>query len=128
MERCNLILERLREGIDVLAADDRALTAFRFANRAMALQRIHSIYALARRRGDKVTLDALNVRKNRSWRPFQLAFMLLSVPALADRLTGTVPTLWRLSPDPALVPHWRRQDRGLSRCRGLHHGSPPPPG
>ena len=25
----------------------------------MALQRIHSIYALARRRGDKVTLDAL---------------------------------------------------------------------
>ena len=84
MERCNLILERLREGIDVLAADDRALTAFRFANRAMALQRIHSIYALARRRGDKVTLDALNVRKNRSWRPFQLAFMLLSVPALAD--------------------------------------------
>lgn len=84
MDRCNLILERLREGIDVLAADDRALAAFRFANRAMASQRIHSIYALAKRRGDEVTLDALNVRKNRSWRPFQLAFMLLSVPALAD--------------------------------------------
>lgn len=84
MDRCNLILERLREGIDVLATDDRALAAFRFANRAMASQRIHSIYALAKRRGDEVTLDALNVRKNRSWRPFQLAFMLLSIPALAD--------------------------------------------
>jgi len=84
MDRCNLILERLREGIDVLASDDRALAAFRFANRAMASQRIHSIYALAKRRGDEVTLDALNVRKNRSWRPFQLAFMLLSIPALAD--------------------------------------------
>ena len=84
MEQCNLILERLREGIDVLAVDDRALTAFRFANRAMASQRIHSIYALKKRRGDAVTLDALNVRKNHSWRPFQLAFMLLSVPALAD--------------------------------------------
>lgn len=84
MDQCNLILERLREGIEVLAADDRALAAFRFANRAMASQRIHSIYALAKRRGDEVTLDALNVRKNRSWRPFQLAFMLLSVPALAD--------------------------------------------
>lgn len=84
MDRCNLILERLREGVDVLAADDRALAAFRFANRAMASQRIHSIYALAKRRGDEVTLDALNVRKNRSWRPFQLAFMLLSIPALAD--------------------------------------------
>lgn len=84
MDRCNLILERLREGVDVLAADDRALAAFRFANRAMASQRIHSIYALAKRRGDEVTLDALNVPKNRSWRPFQLAFMLLSIPALAD--------------------------------------------
>jgi hypothetical protein len=83
MDRCILILERLREGIDVLAADDRALAAFRFANRAMASQRIHSISALAKRRGDEVTLDALNVRKNRSWRPFQLAFMLLSIPALA---------------------------------------------
>lgn len=84
MKRCNLILKRLREGIDVLASDDRALAAFRFANRAMASQRIHSIHALARRRGAEVTLDALNVRKNRSWRPFQLAFMLLSMPALAD--------------------------------------------
>jgi len=84
MDRCNLILERLREGVDVLASDDRALAAFGFANRAMASQRIHSIYALAKRRGDEVTIDALNVRKNRSWRPFQLAFMLLSIPALAD--------------------------------------------
>ena len=84
MDRCNLILERLREGVDILAADDRALAAFRFANRAMASQRIHSIYALAKRRGDEVPLDALNVRKNRSWRPFQLAFVLLSIPALAD--------------------------------------------
>lgn len=84
MDRCNLILERLREGVDVLEADDRALAAFRFANQAMASQRIHSIYALAKRRGDEVTLDAFNIRKNRSWRPFQLAFMLLSIPALAD--------------------------------------------
>lgn len=84
MDRCTLILERLRDGIDVLAADDRALAAFRFANQAMASQRVHGIYALAKRRGDEVTLDALNIRKNRSWRPFQLAFMLLSIPALAD--------------------------------------------
>lgn len=84
MDRCTLILKRLREGVDVLVADDRALTAFKFANRAMASQRIHSIYALAKRRGDVITPEALNVRKNRSWRPFQLAFMLLSIPALAD--------------------------------------------
>lgn len=84
MERCALVLERLKEGVEVLSTDDRALAAFRFANRAMAAQRVHSLYSLAKRRGDEVTVDALNVRKNRSWRPFQLAFMLLSIPALAD--------------------------------------------
>jgi len=84
MDRCALVLERLKEGIDILGSDDRALKAFRFANRAMASQRIRSIYSLRRRRGDEITLDELNVRKNRSWRPFQLAFMILSIPALVD--------------------------------------------
>lgn len=84
MDRCKLILSRLKEGIEVLVSDDRALIAFRFANQAMASQRIHSIYSLAKRRGDEVTFNALNIPKNRSWRPFQLAFMLLSIPALTD--------------------------------------------
>lgn len=84
MGKCTLVLKRLNEGIDVLGSDDDALKAFRFANLVMARQRIHSIYALRRRRGDEVSLDELNIRKNRSWRPFQLAFLLLSIPALAD--------------------------------------------
>jgi len=84
LDRCSLILQRLREGIDVLAKNDDALASFRFANQAMSSQRIHSMYALAKRRGDTVQLEDLNIRKNRSWRPFQLAFMLLSIPALAD--------------------------------------------
>jgi len=84
MARCALVLERLKEGIDALGNDDRALSAFRFANRAMASQRIHSIYALRRRRGEESSLGDLNTRRNRSWRPFQLAFMLLSLPALAN--------------------------------------------
>lgn len=84
MKSCKLILGRLKEGVEVLENDDRALAAFRFANLAMASQRIHSIFALAKRRGEQVTLEELNVAKNRSWRPFQLAFILLSIPALAD--------------------------------------------
>lgn len=84
MDRCSQVLKRLGEGIDTLVTDEHALEAFRFANRAMALQRIRSIYALSMRRGDDPNLNALDVRKNRSWRPFQLAFMLLSLPALAD--------------------------------------------
>ena len=86
MQKCELIRKRLQEGIDVLAnpANDSALTAFRFANKAMAQQRIRSIYALKKRRKEDVELASLDIAKNRSWRPFQLAFLLLSVPSLSD--------------------------------------------
>ncbi|WP_176087280.1 DISARM system helicase DrmA [Virgibacillus dokdonensis] len=84
MDRCEEILRRLREGITVLGTDVDALASFRFANKAMAYQRIRSIYSLKRRRGVKVDYESLDIRKNRSWRPFQLAFMLLSIPSLTD--------------------------------------------
>jgi ribosomal protein L24E len=84
LDRCASILERLREGIEVLKSDDAALEAFRFANRSMALQRVHSVYSLRVRRGETVELESVDVPENRSWRPFQLAFILLSVPALAN--------------------------------------------
>lgn len=86
LTRCEAIKRRLEEGIATLAdtSDDRALKAFRFANTAMARQRIRSLYALSRRRGESKDLAEFEVRKNRSWRPFQLAFILLSLPSLAD--------------------------------------------
>ncbi|MBO9460679.1 DISARM system helicase DrmA [Labrenzia sp. R5_0] len=86
IERCEEIAKRLEDGIAVLAdpANENALTAFRVANKAMASQRIHSMYALARRRGEDVELATFETRKNRSWRPFQLAFILLSLPSLVD--------------------------------------------
>ncbi len=84
MDRCDEILVRLREGISAITSNKNALDAFRFANRAMASQRVRSIYALKRRRKEEVKIESLNTRKNRSWRPFQLAFILLSIPALVD--------------------------------------------
>lgn len=84
MDRCEQILLRLREGIETLRTDPKALAAFRFANQAMATQRVRSLYALAVRRKEDVTVDQFNLLKNRSWRPFQLAFVLLSIPALAN--------------------------------------------
>ena len=84
IQRCEEILRRLREGMGTLFADPKALEAFRFANRSMAMQRVRSIYALKRRRGETVDVSTLDVPKNRSWRPFQLAFLLLSIPSLAN--------------------------------------------
>lgn len=84
MDRCREILARLCQGIDTLKIDEKALAAFRFANRAMATQRVRSLYALAIRRGEEASVDRFDVPKNRSWRPFQLAFLLLSIPSLAD--------------------------------------------
>lgn len=84
MDRCDHILSRLNEGIETLRIDDKALEAFRFANESMASQRVHGIYSLLKRRGEKPDLAELDIPKNRSWRPFQLAFVLLSIPPLAD--------------------------------------------
>ena len=86
--RCDEVRKRLEEGISVLdnPSDGNTLKAFQFANRAMARQRIHSIYALARRRGETRDIADFNKRENRSWRPFQLGFLLLSLPSLSDPL------------------------------------------
>lgn len=84
LDRCQAIQMRLQQGIDTLKNDGKALAAFRFANKAMAIQRVRSQYALEVRRGRSVTVDQFDLPKNRSWRPFQLAFLLLSIPSLAD--------------------------------------------
>lgn len=84
MDRCHEIHTRLQHGIDTLKGNEKALAAFRFANRAMATQRVRSQYSIEIRRGNEVTVDQFDVLKNRSWRPFQLAFLLLSIPSLAD--------------------------------------------
>lgn len=84
LERCEDILTRLREGLSVIAENPLALDSFRFANRVMADQRVHSMYALSQRRMERTKLTDFDLPKNHSWRPFQLAFILLSIPSLAD--------------------------------------------
>ena len=86
IDQCREIHTRLHQGIETLKTNEKALAAFRFANRAMATQRVRSQYALAMRRGEDATIERFNVLSNRSWRPFQLAFLLLSLPSLADPL------------------------------------------
>ena len=77
-------LARMREGIALLDADPQAAAAFRFANEAMAMQRVRSVYTQRRRQGDRIAFAELDQPQNRSWYPFQLAFVLLNLPSLTD--------------------------------------------
>ncbi|TRW02456.1 helicase, partial [Klebsiella pneumoniae] len=66
MDRCKEIHSRLQKGIDTLKLNEKALAAFRFANKAMATQRVRSLYALAKRRGEDTTIESFDIEKNRS--------------------------------------------------------------
>ncbi len=80
--------DRLDRAIDLLRDDGQAREAFRFANQAMALQRVRSELTRARMADPTMTVPAtlqrLEVPRQRSWRPFQLAFVLLCLPGLTD--------------------------------------------
>lgn len=84
LDNCRRTLERIRAGIALLDADPKAAEGFRFANRAMYLQRIHTLYAAAVRRGEKPDMAEIDQPENHRWHVFQLAFLLLNLPALTD--------------------------------------------
>jgi hypothetical protein len=84
LSRCRRTLERLREGIRTIEKDPRAADAFRFANKAMWLQRIRSEYAMGRRRGEDADLATLDRPEIRSWYPFQLAYILIAITSLVE--------------------------------------------
>ena len=68
LKRCRTACRRMREGVAVLEQDDSAWQAFALANAAMDRQ---ARYEVKRKRKGPLT-----------WRPFQLAYMLLVVPGL----------------------------------------------
>ncbi|MGI5420342.1 DISARM system helicase DrmA [Actinomadura luteofluorescens] len=86
-------VKRIAAGVTLLSdpgspRHKEALDAFHFANKAMALQRRHTAVAPLREEGlgyDEA-LARVNARGKEaaSWRPFQLAFVLLNLPSLTD--------------------------------------------
>lgn len=83
ISNCRLTLNRIEEGLALLSKDPKACDAFLFMNRAMWLQRTHSIYSERVRRGEQPDFDKdVDEEKNRSWRPFQIAFILLNLPGV----------------------------------------------
>ena len=81
---------RIAAGIDLLGSDDDAWSAWQFANLTMAMQREHTEIAIERAKDPHLTLAAASALVDdpgrRSWRPFQLAFVLLNLPSLTDPL------------------------------------------
>ena len=86
----DLAAARLRVGLEYLSSHPQAMQAFRFMNRAMRDQRVRSQVAMRRAANDAESIaDALTAIEAKgddaaSWRPFQLAFILLQIPALTD--------------------------------------------
>lgn len=82
--------QRLLDGLDHVANDEEALRCFRFMNRVMRDQRVASQVAAARASDSSVTLEqaqaevAAKGADAASWRPFQLAFILMQLGALTD--------------------------------------------
>ena len=67
LDQCREVQRRIEEAIGILVDDEDARLAFCFANRAIAIQ---SLWAR---------------KRVLQWRPFQLAFILLNIAALADQ-------------------------------------------
>jgi hypothetical protein len=80
-DACRRSLSRINEGIDLLAKDNDAYTAFCLMNRAIWLQYINRNKAKATE--GPYVIDHKDHRG--TWRPFQLGFILQSIPSIVDR-------------------------------------------
>jgi hypothetical protein len=86
IDRCKDCAARMRAGLTLVQRDAHVLSAFQFANRTMWDQRIHSLWAAANRKRGKLGGAAADYDKpeNRTWRPFQMGFILLNLRGITD--------------------------------------------
>ncbi|WP_164669394.1 helicase-related protein [Virgibacillus doumboii] len=87
IKACRDASDRIMNGINLLKNDDVILKTFKLANRAMLMQRAHTIIQENKKWPD----EAINVFdyktmkiSDASWRPFQLAFFLLNISGLSS--------------------------------------------
>jgi hypothetical protein len=82
--RAREVLDRLKEATALLETNADAREAFRFANRAMWQQRVRSVWIEERKVDAKRLLQDVDIPRNRTWRAFQLAFILINLPGLTS--------------------------------------------
>jgi len=103
IESCRACLKRMKEGVELLKSNPKVISAFKLMNRAMLLQQLH--YGIEIRnwiveKGNITGLekaiipdinDQTTWQKNSdgslkvgSWRPFQIAFILINLHSMLD--------------------------------------------
>lgn len=92
MDLAEAALQRMRVGWELVGSDDTARRVFRWANEAMLYQQVRSNLPL--REVERGKDDVLRVKGTHpvpvvpvgkgTWRPFQIAFILTSLPELVD--------------------------------------------
>jgi hypothetical protein len=85
VQRCKRTCDRIHEGIELIKDDTKAEEAFRFANQAMWRQRVHTTYSRKVRKKEiepGTATEPHDIPANRSWRLFQLAFIMLNLPSV----------------------------------------------
>lgn len=81
LRSCREAVERMKAGLELIRENATVLEAFRFANEAMYLQRIHSTPAMVSR---KTGGDVPSHTPRPEWRPFQMGFILLNIRGIVD--------------------------------------------
>jgi hypothetical protein len=114
---CQRAHERITAGIDLIASDPLAEAAFRFANRAMWQQRIHSIFVRKIRAGR----DGERGADRHDWRPPLLAPLPPAPRLLAPRLLRCA-----AEPQLASVPVGLRAAEPAESDRSAPPGPQPP--
>jgi hypothetical protein len=82
--------QRLVDGLEHIVTDPEALRCFQFMNRVMRDQRVASQVAAARASDSSITIEQAHAEvatkgtDAASWRPFQLAFILMQLGALTN--------------------------------------------
>ncbi len=89
MSECLYSYERMQQGVMLLERDEKVYRAFTLCNKAMLMQRMHSKISSQKRFPNEEPInwpkyESVGV-KDAKWRPFQLAFILMTIESIADK-------------------------------------------
>ncbi len=84
MAHCYKILDRIKEGLEILKTDKNIQEAFKLMNKAMYMQQVH--YSIKPEQFTETIEYEKILKENErgNWRAFQICFILLNIKAIAD--------------------------------------------